>query len=159
MEYSSGLGDEIEVDKSPPPPFQLPAEFELRPSEYSFRALADRFSLVSIPWTVDDEPSVELELSPAPEPQAAAVPPVPPPEEVSWRGLGLDDEGVPSGSGGGDDMAMAYEVAPSPTYYGPLEAWEPEAAAAPAPAPPPAPAATAGTPTCGSSSSTRRSTR
>ncbi len=96
MEYSSGLGDEIEVTASPPPPFPLPVEFQLRPSDYSFRARADRFSLISKPWTVDDDPLVELELSPEVEPP----PPPPPPSPLPSPAMGPE---VPRGArrGGG----------------------------------------------------------
>ncbi|MEO6195502.1 MAG: caspase family protein [Thermoanaerobaculia bacterium] len=151
MEYSSGLGDEIEVTASPPPPFALPVEFQLRPADYSFRARADRFSLISKPWTVDDDPLVELELSPEMEPPP---PPPPPPaleppraprparpsameiaEGPSWRRMGMDDESAPRRRGWGDDMATAYEVSPFPDPNSPLAAWEAEATAAPAPAP------------------------
>lgn len=148
MEYSSGLGDEIEVTASPPPPFPLPFEFQLRPSDYSFRARADRFSLISKPWTVDDDPLVELELSPEMEPPPPPPPPPPavepqrpprpagPPaqevwEEHSWSST--DDGSGPGSKGVGYDTAAAY--APFPGSYGSSGAWKVAATAAPAPAP------------------------
>jgi hypothetical protein len=96
-QYVDGLGEEIEVAAGPAPPITPPVPFKLRPSAYSIQAQADRFTLATQPWTVDDDPVVELTLE---EAQEAAAPPPPPDEapdvdrsaETAWRGsFGLDD--------------------------------------------------------------------
>jgi hypothetical protein len=102
-EFSAAhAGDLVPFTQGPLPPIAPPLEFELFPSEYSIEAQADRFTVVSQPWTVTDDPVVELTLEQAQEP---AEPPPPPDEaptdlgtktgrsaETAWRGsFDLDD--------------------------------------------------------------------
>lgn len=102
-EFSYGAGGEPrEVKVAPPPPINSPLDFELFPADYSIQARADDFAEASQPWTVEDDPLIELTLEKAP---AAAVPrtepPIIEPAEVdrstmverrgSFRSFGLDD--------------------------------------------------------------------
>jgi len=109
-EYSAArAGDLVPFTQGPLPPIAPPLEFELFPSEYSIEAQADRFTVVSQPWTVTDDPVVELTLEEAEE---IAEPPPPPDEgpevdrsaETAWRGsFSLDDFDLESrGVRGGD---------------------------------------------------------
>lgn len=82
MQYVVGLRKEIEIASSGPP-VDPPASFELPPSTYSFRAQAERYTLRSRPWTVDDEPSVELTLEEEPPPGVPMAP-------ASTRGIDLE---------------------------------------------------------------------
>jgi hypothetical protein len=116
-EYSAAhAGALILVTSGPLPPIAPPLEFELFPSEYSFEAHADNYTRVSQPWTVGDEPLVELTLEKMPPPSTPPAPPAAPPvvelenlersAEPTWRGnFGLDDLdlGVPGGEARGSD--------------------------------------------------------
>jgi hypothetical protein len=62
MQYVDGLGEEIPIVASPPPPLRVPVTFELRPSDYSIRAEADSFTVGSRGWTVFDDSLVKLTL-------------------------------------------------------------------------------------------------
>lgn len=73
MQYVDARGEEIEV-QAKGPPIDLVNRFQLRPSDYSFRAQADFYKLQSKVWTVDDDPVVELTLE---EDRAVASPPPP----------------------------------------------------------------------------------
>jgi hypothetical protein len=102
-EYSAAhAGGLVLVTSGPLPPIAPPLEFELFPSEYSIEAQADHFVVVSQPWTVTDDPVIELTLeeaqgAPAPPPPAPPPPPDEGPDvgrsaETAWRGsFGLDD--------------------------------------------------------------------
>jgi hypothetical protein len=61
-QYVDGLGEEIEVAAGPAPPICPPLQFNLRPADYSIQAQADDYVLASQPWTLEDEPLVELTL-------------------------------------------------------------------------------------------------
>lgn len=92
LEYD-GAGRE-RVTEASGPPVVPPVSFSLFPSFYSIRARAERYILASKPWSVHDEPAVELTLEEAPP---ADVPRAPEPtrglgEELDWsRGFGVGD--------------------------------------------------------------------
>jgi hypothetical protein len=91
MQYVDGLGREIEVAVSGPP-VDPPTAFMLLPSDYSFRAQADRYVLRSKPWTVTDEPVVELTLE---EDRTPAFSPPASRGEISRGGLVFGVAGAP----------------------------------------------------------------
>jgi len=70
LQYVDGLGEEIPVTSSPPP-LRVPAQFELRPSDYSIQAEAERFVVGRFDWTVLDDPTVRLTLDAVPSGPAA----------------------------------------------------------------------------------------
>jgi hypothetical protein len=73
LQYVAGLRKWIEIDSSGPP-VEPPASFQLPPSNYSFRAQAERYTLLSKPWSVEEEPTVELTLEEAPPPDVPRAP-------------------------------------------------------------------------------------
>jgi Caspase domain len=125
-QYVDGLGREIEVAAGPAPPLAPPVPFELRPADYSIQAEADDYVLASRPWTVDDEPQVELTLEAAraagPVTIAAAEP-----QERGLRDVDLEDfdfvrdgaslRGAFGTAGDFDDQMLGGE-APEPTRSG-----------------------------------------
>lgn len=85
LQYVDGLGEEIPVTASASP-FRAPAQFELRPSDYSIRAEAERFAVASRGWTVQDDPLVRLTLDAMPSgPGAPQSTPLPPPPDEPPR--------------------------------------------------------------------------
>jgi hypothetical protein len=102
-EYSAAhAGGLILVTGSgPQPPIPQPLDFPLFPSEYSVEATAESYIQVSQPWTVADDPVIELTLERAPAPAAPPKPPAAPAIELEdleraagpeWKGgFGLDE--------------------------------------------------------------------
>lgn len=103
MQYVVGLRKEIEIASSGPP-VDSPASFELPPSTYSFRARAERYTLRSLPWTVDDEPSVELTLEEEELPRGVPMAP------ASTRGISGD--GWPLEEGGTRGLSYSLDATP-----------------------------------------------
>jgi len=101
MEYVDARGEEIELDFKGPP-IEMVTAFELRPSDYSFRAQADRFVLQSKVWTVDDDPVIELTLAAAPAAPDAD------------RDLESTPAAAPAGPDADLDFAFTLELEPAP---------------------------------------------
>jgi hypothetical protein len=104
MQYVDGLGEEIPIVASPPPPLRVPVTFELRPSDYSIRAEADSFTVGSRGWTVFDDPLVKLTLQGAPAapaaPMSTPVPGALPVDDFLGGATGATTRGLPEESSG-----------------------------------------------------------
>lgn len=116
MQYVDGLGEEIPIVASPPPPLRVPVTFELRPSDYSIRAEADSFTVGSRGWTVFDDPLVKLTL------QGASAAPAAPASTPVTRGLPEESPGgkplvfgiaPPAGSASGSGTLDVHSLDPA----------------------------------------------